>query len=176
MKGDLVFYDSLVWLMGSLEGLPACQGPQTSRQRSASAAEPESPQPLQPLHSPTSPCPSDQLISAPTVGKLHLPLRIRPSKYGLALLASWRFLIDPSLLPPISSHPLHEDLSSLPRQMYISTLLGTFCGPSLSPPGQPLTCPVASTSHCVWNPSMICFFLTLGAGAVLPQLLASTGN
>lgn len=30
MKGDLVLYDSLVWLMGSLEGLPACQEPQTS--------------------------------------------------------------------------------------------------------------------------------------------------
>lgn len=27
MKGDLVFYDSLVWLMGSLEGLPA-RGPE----------------------------------------------------------------------------------------------------------------------------------------------------
>lgn len=27
MKGDLVLYDSLVWLMGSLEGLPA-RGPE----------------------------------------------------------------------------------------------------------------------------------------------------
>lgn len=49
MKGDLVLYDSLVWLMGSLEGLPACQEPQTSWQRAASAAEPGNPQPLQSL-------------------------------------------------------------------------------------------------------------------------------
>lgn len=49
MKGDLVLYDSLSWLMGSLEGLPACQEPQTSWQRAASAAKPGSPQPLQPL-------------------------------------------------------------------------------------------------------------------------------
>lgn len=101
MKGDLVLYDSLVWLMGSLEGRPACQGPQTSWQRTASAAEPGSPQPLQALPSSTPSCPSAN--QCPAVGKLHLPLRIHPWTNLLVPLPCLMFPLDPSLLSPVSA-------------------------------------------------------------------------
>lgn len=59
MKGDLVLYDSLVWLMGSLEGLPA-RGPEAHGRGLAL----QQAQGAHRLHSPcTSPpqtCPSAQ--------------------------------------------------------------------------------------------------------------------
>lgn len=139
MKGDLVLYDSLVWLMGSLEGRPACQGPQTSWQRTASAAEPGSPQPLQALPSPTPSCPSAN--QCPAVGKLHLPLRIHPWTSLLVQLPCLMFPLDPSLLSPVSAILcMGRSLLLLPRCM--SSLLGTFllgtlsfCGFSLLLPG-----------------------------------------
>lgn len=76
MKGDLVLYDSLVWLMGSLEGLPACQEPQTPWQSLCSRpweptafAAPALNYPILPFR-PVNQC--------PTVGKLYLPLRTHP--------------------------------------------------------------------------------------------------
>lgn len=78
MKGDLVLYDSLVWLMGSLEGLPA-RGPEplsrglalrqdqdTQRLCGAPALTPQQTQ---------SPIP-DQLIGAPLRACLPLPPRV----------------------------------------------------------------------------------------------------
>lgn len=78
MKGDLVLYDSLVWLMGSPEGLPACQEPQTLRQREgclcSSAWEPTAfaAPALDYLTLPFRPA-----NQCPSVGKL-LPLRSHP--------------------------------------------------------------------------------------------------
>lgn len=98
MKGDLVLYDSLVWLMGSLEGLPA-RGPEPLS-RGLALQQDRGAQRLcsGPAH--THPqaqcCSADQLIGASLWAWLHLPTRVPSPTEGPAGSA-WVKLVPPSL-------------------------------------------------------------------------------
>lgn len=95
MKGDLVLYDSLVWLMGSPEGLPA-RGPEPlgrglalqqnwGAQRLCSTSTPSHPQ--------TQSFGPGQLIGALIWAQLHLPPGpLLPQRDQLALPGSSQFL------------------------------------------------------------------------------------
>lgn len=111
MKGDLVLYDSLVWLMGSLEGLPA-RGPEPLGRGPALRHDRGAQRLLRPPHKPTL-----RLGPLAQTGSLvphcvHAPLAspqkdLGSSQFSLTLLVDLRIpwalflsLLQPSLQPP----------------------------------------------------------------------------